>query len=244
MNDYLTFETYALKEEADKASELLAQAGIDSFIVDDPANLDSNFVGAKYNNGHSLKLAGQNFDKARHVLSEKTIIDLSEIDSDYFMLQFSDLELLDVRAKPEEWGIYNYRLAEELLKQKGIDGSKRINVIRSEHIDSMTQSKNADSWALMIAYTFMLLILFIPILWNMGIIGHFGYTLLPPWIGLILGCVYAYSKRTLPDGTRIYQFNRKTRIHGRILFYGTLLGLLLLMFVFNENVRPLFFGRF
>jgi len=226
MNNYVSFESYATEAQAKEVSGQLLAIGIDNKVVSEVDNLDNNFVGSRFANKHFLKMDKVNFEKARNFLIEKTIINIEELDKDYLLLQFSNKELIDIVAKPEEWGIYNYKLALTLLEQKGINGIIEAREIKETHLKTIAKGKKANTTYLLIGYTFMILVLINHLSFLRGIIGFLSFTFIP-WISVFIGWAYAYSKKTLPDGNRIFNFNKTTRIHGKILFFGTLVGIFL-----------------
>ncbi len=55
------------------------------------------------------------FDRANRALEEYYQPILNDVDPDYYLLSFSDRELLDVVNQPDKWGHFDRALAKKLL---------------------------------------------------------------------------------------------------------------------------------
>jgi hypothetical protein len=67
-----------------------------------------------------LKVRATDLDKAHRALEEHYEHQLKDVDTDYYLFSFTDAELLDIVAKPDEWGHFDYVLARELLAERGL----------------------------------------------------------------------------------------------------------------------------
>jgi hypothetical protein len=212
MSELLVFQTFPVKEQARRVAALLESNGLPVAVEELQGPLDTNFIGQQFSNPFLLKIPGEQFINARKLLMEHTVINLSEIDEDYMLLQFSDRELLDVMASPDDWGVYNYKLAEALLKQRGVP----IQEQQLEHMEGIRMAEMKKpvhaSWV-WIGFGYLSALL------TTGIgISDFQMIILPGLFALATGWALAGSKKTLPDGSRIAVFSPVARIHGRIIF--------------------------
>lgn len=212
MSELLVFETFPGKEQAIRTAAVLENKGIAVAVEELKGPLDTNFIGQQFSNPFLLKIPGEQFKNARKLLMEHTTIDLSEVDEGYMLLQFSDRELLDVLAAPEDWGTYNCKLAEVLLKERGVTiPEQQLEYMEDIRIAEMKKPVNA-SWV-WICFGYLSALL------TTGIGMHnFQMIFLPGLFALGTGWALAGSKKTLPDGSRIEVFSAVARMHGRIIF--------------------------
>ena len=141
---------------------------------------------------------------------------MSQLPEDYMLLSFTNDELMDVLAKPDEWGPYNYKLALMLLEQKGIkvDDSK-AEELQQAHLQEASKRRALGPVQLLFGYGFTVIcILAIAMKNTTALWLLFGFYFIPGFIGLILGLVFRFTKRTLPDGSRIYSYDDNARKHG------------------------------
>jgi hypothetical protein len=68
-----------------------------------------------------LKVRAADLDEANKALEEYYRDRLQDVDPDYYLFSFSDPELLDIVAKPDEWGHFDYVLARALLTDRGLE---------------------------------------------------------------------------------------------------------------------------
>jgi hypothetical protein len=147
------------------------------------------------------------------------------------LLSFTNDELLDVVAKPDEWGEYNYNLAKALLQQRGVTVSEQQEqLLKQKYVTQISEQRSLDGGWMMLGYVFPLLAMIACVLNNKVIVGFiFSFYALPGILGIILGLVVTTTKKTLPDGTQILSFNKRTRTHGYAMI---ILGVMAILFVF------------
>ncbi len=119
MSELRVFDTFPTMEQAQRVAALLENNELRVAVEELQGPLDTNFLGQQFSNPFLLKIPGDKFKHARTLLMKHTVVDISEVDEEYMLLEFTDQELLDVLAAPDDWGVYNYKLAEALLKQRG-----------------------------------------------------------------------------------------------------------------------------
>jgi hypothetical protein len=92
-------------------SELLAEAGIEYEIESQNPHLDPLIIGNSPDSSIDLKIPAQDFIRARAVLEAYYEGQLQDVDPDYYLFDFTDQELLEILARPDEWGPFDYVLA-------------------------------------------------------------------------------------------------------------------------------------
>lgn len=68
-----------------------------------------------------LKVRESDLEQANKALEEVYRRQLQDVDPGYYLFSFSDVELLDILAKPDEWGHFDYVLARALLADRGLE---------------------------------------------------------------------------------------------------------------------------
>jgi hypothetical protein len=82
-----------------------------------------------------IKVRQEDFTKARMALEGIYQQLLEKVDDDYYLLAFSDEELLEIDLKPDEWGLFDYQLAKKLLRERGKE-------IREEDAEQLKKARN------------------------------------------------------------------------------------------------------
>lgn len=231
----LTFQRFETLPEAEEAKQILAAEGIPVAIENVPGILDSNFIGKEYGNNVFLKIPQEDFNRARQILIDNTPVDLSSVDKNYMLFSLSNEELEDVLAKPEEWGAYNYNLAKAILQKRNVNiDATTIETRREEHIQSLAKPKKIGAFWIRLNYT--LLILNLAGIFLYSFVWLFLFWLVPIYCAVWGGAV-AYSKKTLPDGNRIFTYDASSRDHGKIIFFGGIIIFFLTFFIPFYSLR-------
>jgi hypothetical protein len=94
-----------------------------------------------------LKVRTADLDRAHRVLEEHYKHQLQDIDPGYYLLSFTDIELLDIVAKPDEWGHFDYVLARELLAERGLPiPDDTIRQMKQQRLRQLAQQNRAESF--------------------------------------------------------------------------------------------------
>lgn len=220
MPPLLVFQTFPTRDQAMRNAALLENRSIPVEVEELHGPLDANFIGQQFSNPFLLKVPGEQFGAARAILMEAVTVDLDEVDKGYMLLDFNDRELLEVLTSPDEWGIYNYKLAEALLQQRGIAiPEQRVAQMAGERLAELKKPQRASWVWIILGYLSALL--------GSGI-GRDNLMMiyLPGLFALATGFALAFSKKTVPDGSRIPVFDKTARTHGLVIF---VLAILLFM---------------
>lgn len=157
-----------------------------------------------------VQLQKESFPKVEQLLLDINREELESVEPDYYLLKFTDHELLDVIEKSYEWSTFDYLLALKLLQERGVKVDiERVVKIKEEKLEELAQpEKNQGFWI------------------------YFGYILaLTSWYfsptyggmtSLIIGVHLYTSKKTLSNGDRIYTHSQINRIHGGVI---TIIGI-------------------
>lgn len=206
-NQFSVFKKFASMEQARELISFLNSNTIETELSNNIAPVDNILIGNSLNQEFEVKIKLSDFDKANKLLEEVAEDQISTIDSDYYLFDFTDDELYDIILKQDEWNEFDYSLAKKLLSQRGkpIDDNL-IKALNNKRLNELSKTEeNQKPW----------------------IIAGYIFAFLGGFLGLIIGYVLMTSKKNLPNGQRIHSYNSVDRKHGKTIFY---IGIVLLPF--------------
>ena len=115
------------------------------------------------------------------------------------MFDFTNEELYDILLKSDEWNKFDYILAQKILKEreKPID-EDLIESLKKQRIEELARPEgNQKPW----------------------IIAGYLFALLGGFLGIIIGYFLWTSKKTLPNGQKVYSYSKKDRTQEKYIFF-------------------------
>jgi hypothetical protein len=216
---FLTFKIFPDIETAQDFAEVLKQRDIPYLIEEDALVFDPSYANNQFNKDYRLKLRQEDFVRANQVLEAYYQTKLEQVNPDYYLFEFTDEELQEILAKPDEWGHFDYLLAQKLLKERGRDiNSEKTEQLKSERIKELAKTKSVKRSSVILNY--IVCFFFCP-------------------IGIFIGWNWAFSKKTLPDGQRVPVYSPYGQKHGLRIF---VMGLILLILAFLLRITIILFG--
>jgi hypothetical protein len=222
-SEFETFLSFNDEELAATVAETLKSSDI-RFVVDKSKPLfDSTLVDTSIDRNIHIKLRRSDFLKGHKVLEDYYQSLLNNVDPEYYLLSFSDEELKEIITKPDEWGHFDYQLAQKLLKERGFAMDDSIlTKLKEERIWDLAQPEKASKLLLIFGYCFI----------------PFGIV-----IGFFIGRHLLYNKRTLPNGEAIFSYRESDRKHGSrimiisgLMFILSIIGWIIMLIHDNSNV--------
>lgn len=199
--DYLTYQKFSDKSDAIELTELLTENNIDFLLEDTSASFDPSFANNQINKEFRVKLKKQDFDKVDKIILSISATQLDNIDNDYYLLEFTDEELIEVLSKSDEWSKFDYLLAQKILTDRGQEvNEKFLETLKRQRIEELAKpDENQKTW----------------------IIAGYFFAFLGGLLGLFIGFHLLSYKKSLPNGDRVYGYSVDDRKHGkRILILG------------------------
>jgi hypothetical protein len=195
--EFILFQKFNTESLAIDVGTLLNQNKIENLVENisikfDPI-LSNNELGKEY----CVKIKKVDFEKADDILREKAKAEINEIQDDYYLLTFSDDELIEVIEKSDEWSKFDVELARKLLKDRGNEiTEEQINEIKKQRITELSKPEEGQNIYIIIGYI-------------CAILGGF--------LGVFIGWHLLTYKKTLPNGNRIYAYSENDRKQGNII---------------------------
>lgn len=198
-NTLLTWRKFNDSMLARASAEILSDAGVPSEIEDNSTLFEPSFAFNKVEQDIALKLDPKDFEKADACMYAHFRKQVDEAPADYYLYAFNDQELREIIAKPDEWGHFDYLLAEKILSDRGTAPSTE-QVAQLYVNRKTTLSRPAAATNAMIIGGYIMAVVF-------GILG------------IIIGYTIAFQQKNLPDGSRVFTYDGESRAHGRIIIF-------------------------
>ena len=231
MNEFAVFQKFTTRAEADEVAATLQEHGITAHVAEERALLDQNIIGKQYDNYIQLQIRQSDFKLAQQILLDTTKVDLDDIPADYILRSLSKEELMDIIAKPDEWGPYNYNVALTLLQEKGasVDHQQKEVLLKKRNTELSKPRELSFYWYLF-GYGFSIIGILAKLFQNNKVLWVlYSFYGIPGIVGIILGAYILLIKRTLPDGTRIYSFSKAAKKHGLYMLLLSIAALFIII---------------
>ena len=199
--EFVIFQKFNTESQAVDFGSLLNENRIEFFIENISINFDPILSNNEFGKEFCIKIKQNDFEKANAILREKAKTEINEIQDDYYLLSFSNEELIDVIEKSDEWNKFDVELAHKLLKERGNEiTDEQINELKKQRIIELSKPEEGQNVYIIIGYV---------------------CALLGGLLGIFIGWHLSTFKKTLPNGNRIYAYSENDRKHGnRILILG------------------------
>jgi hypothetical protein len=204
--DYSVYKKYFEVEQAEALADLLKRHNIDCVVSQDRDSLDSLYGDNHFKTVYFVKIKPAFFEVADNLLLAESENEANQDDPDHYLHSFTDDELVEILAKPDEWNVLDYQRARKILESRGKKFDRReIVSLKSKRIQELAKPEEV-----------------LPV-WI-----HIGYfvVVLGGVLGLFIGMHLYSSKKTLPDGRQMYTYKADDRKHGvRIIILGLIVFL-------------------
>jgi hypothetical protein len=131
---FLTFQQFNDAGLASAIADKLKAQRIECVVEKVKPLLEPGFFRNPIEQTIHLKVRAADFDRAHKALEEHYRHQLQDVDPGYYLFSFTDMELLEIVAKPDEWGHFDYVLARDVLAERGLE-------IPPETIEQMKQDR-------------------------------------------------------------------------------------------------------
>lgn len=217
--ELITFQEFSDPGVAGEFAEQLSSEGVDFLLEKPPGLLDNIIIGTSSDPAIIIKLRPADFSRAQNILQEYYTKRVDLVDKDYYLFSFKDEELKEILARPDEWGVFNYLLAQKILIERGenIDNNLLLK-LNTERKVLLTRPIPAGISFYIIGYFFIAYGVYSSF-FPFANINSIPYLFLTPFFSIVIGLFIFRSKKTLPDGERVFTYRKEDRTGGRILTY-------------------------
>lgn len=183
---YHKFRTY---EEAEVFLEVLQNNNIAFQVINNNPRIDPVLAGSYYEPLVEIHIPPQKFEQADELMIHSLKVDIEQIEKNYYLLSFSDNELMEVLQKPDEWSKYDYVLATQLLKKRNVFiSTDDLHLFKKERIETQAEPEKEGKHKVTIGYFFSL-------------IGGF--------VGILIGYILWQSKKYYPTVVKYIHMTKK-----------------------------------
>ncbi len=217
----MEFVTYRSFTDADRAmamSHILQANDIPHTIAEDRESLDSLYGDKQFRQHFFVKIRKEDFHTVDIILLKHSSQFLDTVDHEHYLFTFSNDELYDILAKPDEWNEFDFLLAQRILDSRGekIDAAI-IQKLRDKRLRELAQPDERGAEWIAIGYI-------------LAVLGGI--------LGIILGWHVKTFKKTLPDGNRVHAFTANDRMHGlRIMIIGIVVFVLSILYAIATHAQ-------
>ena len=215
----VTFHEFSDPYIAGEFAEQLSSDGIDFLVENPPGLLDNTFIGTSSNPVIIIKLRPDDFSRANKVLEEyyKKQVDL--VGQDYYLFDFKDEELYEILARPDEWGLFDYQLAQKIFNGRGKTiANNTLLKLNAERKTVLAVPASSGISFYIIGYFFIAYGIYSSV-FPFTNINLFPFLFLTPFFSIVIGHFLFKSKKTLPDGERVFTYRKEDRKRGMIMMY-------------------------
>lgn len=198
-DNFSIFKKYPTVEQARELKDLLEKNGIECHLVENIPPVDITFSGNTLHDEYEIQLKPEDFEKAESLLIKNAEDLIGEIDKDYYLFDFTNEELYEVLLKADEWNEFDYTLAQKILKERGKSIDRDLlNSLKAERLKHLAKpEENQRAW----------------------IIGGYVFSFIGGFLGIVIGYFIWSSKKTLPNGQKVYTYSNHDRKHAKYIFY-------------------------
>ena len=208
MGKFIAYKKFQYTEQLKEVVDVLKANDINYIVEDNTLDAAAIFIGQDTGPKILLKISNEDFTKANELLNIKAKKDIDKVNPDHYLFSFEDDELLEIVEEPDTWNEFDVQLAKQILSERGIEISEKLeNAFIEKRIKNLSKTEKGGK------------------LWTtVGYISAFVGGLL----GIAIGLALWKSKRTLPNGDRVYMYSDNDRIHG---MYITVIGIAMFLMI-------------
>ncbi len=179
---YSIFKKFISLEQAKEVENLLNKNNIDTIIGDNSPPVDVTFAGSTLRNEIEVRIKQVDFKKANSIIEKESEILIENVNSDYYLFDFTNEELYDILLKSDEWGAFDYSLAQKILIERGKSIDKNLlSSLKEERIKDLRKPEGNQK------------------LW---IIAGYIFAFLGGFFGLVIGYSLMTSKKNSSERTK------------------------------------------
>lgn len=192
---------------------VLEKNKIEYLLEENVISFDPTLANSQFSKEYTIKLHKIDFDKVDAMQTEISSELVNSVESDYYLFEFTNEELIDLVSKKDEWSKLDYLLAQKILKERGQEITpNKMKRLDEERIVDLSKHEKSQKTFIFLGYFF-------------AIMGGL--------LGVFMGWHLTSSKKVLPNGEKTYVYSDHDRKQGnRILIIGSIITVVCLMIKF------------
>jgi hypothetical protein len=180
----ILYQKFNVQHDALELGRVLSENGIEYKLEVGKTGFDPAFV---FDAEFRILLNESDFEKANDLF-------VSNIPEDYYLLTFSDDELLEIITKRDEWNDFDFNLAQRLLKERGKEvNPDLVKLLEKQRLNALKIPEVSQKTWIYAGYI-------------LGVVSGL--------LGLFIGLSLMSSKKLLPNGEKVYSYIESDRKHG------------------------------
>lgn len=218
--EYAKYKSFNDQHQATELAELLEENGIKHVkLSNNVASFDVTFSGNTLDHLYTVSIPPSDFQRAHEIVLQEADRIIEKLPPDYYLFEFTNDELIEILHKPDEWADLDHRLSQIILKQRGQEVNlNQVSDLRKQRLDELKEPDKRQMALIIAGYC-------------LSITGPF-IELVPTFIGIFIGWFLFRSKKTLPNGERVFSYLPEDRKHGQVIF---ILGIALFTCIMISN---------
>jgi hypothetical protein len=198
---FVTFQKFNDQIAALELATLLKQNNIEYLLEDYSPNFDVTFANNELTKEFRIKIQKHDFENVDSILQQISLEQIGTVDNDYYLFDFTDEELMEIISKKDEWGSFDFLLAQKLLKERGKEVTPEVvELLKKQRLSALTKPEQSQKSLIIAGYI-------------MAFLGGL--------LGVFIGWHLLTHKKTLPNGERVFSYSQTDRKHGnRIVIIG------------------------
>jgi hypothetical protein len=180
----ILYQKFNVQNDALELGRVLNENNIEYKLEVGKRGFDPAFV---FDAEYRILLNESDFEKANNLF-------VSNIPEDYYLLTFSDDELLEIITKRDEWNDFDFNLAQKLLKERDKEvNPELVKLLEKQRLESLKKPEISQKTWIYAGYI-------------LGVVSGL--------LGLFIGLSLMSSKKVLPNGEKVYSYIESDRKHG------------------------------
>ena len=180
----ILYQKFNIQEDALELARVLKENNIEYQLEVGKPGFDPSFV---FNTEFRILLNDFDFKKVDAFF-------VSEIPPGYYLLNFTDDELLEIITKKDEWSDFDFELAQKILAQRDKEVSPElVDLLEKQRFDFLKKPEQSQKIYIYAGYI-------------LGLVSGL--------LGIFIGLSLISSRKTLPDGKKVFTYIESDRKHG------------------------------
>ena len=199
MPEYLTHSRFHTKEEAEEFAALLQTNNIPNEVEQQVFMLAPIYIGERPDPEYMVKILPDDFERVNELQRKEAAKQLDDVNPEYYLFEFTEEELKNVLAHPDEWNYFDQLLAAKLLQERFSAGE--TIPVEAPPVKMIEPSR----------------------IGTLALVAGYVCCILMPLYSIPMGAVVLTSRRTLGNGVKVPLYDKWSQNHaGFIVGFGIL----------------------